>query len=91
MMNTQEICKAMFDERTKNNSSNPFFPNAARDLLAAILVSIIRIAEGDKNFINENFYNNRIKEYLDASSSDTICDLFDGFQDMQSRNELHRG
>ena len=84
MMNTQEICKAMFDERTKNNSSNPFFPNAARDLLAAILVSIIRIAEGDKNFINENFYNNRIKEYLDASSSDTICDLFDGFQDMRA-------
>ena len=24
MMNTQEICKAMFEERTKNNSSNPF-------------------------------------------------------------------
>ena len=84
IMNTQEICKALFEERTKNNSSNPFFPNAARDLLAAILVSIIRISEGDKHFIVENFYNNRIKEYLDASSGRDICDLLDGFQDMRS-------
>ena len=46
MLNTQEICKALFEDRTKNNSSNPFFPTAARDLLAAILVAIIRIGEG---------------------------------------------
>lgn len=84
MMNAQEICKALFEERTKNNSSNPFFPNAARDLLAAILVATIRIGEGEKQFISENFYNNKIKEFLDSCSSQDICDYLEGFGDMRS-------
>jgi type IV secretory pathway TraG/TraD family ATPase VirD4 len=42
VINTQEICKAFFEERTSNNSSNPFFPNAARDVLAMLIISIVR-------------------------------------------------
>lgn len=84
MMNATEICKALFEERTKNNSSNPFFPNAARDLLAAILVTTIRLGEEDKQFVVENFYNNRIKEFLDSCSGLEICDYLDGFGDMRS-------
>lgn len=84
MMNAQEICKALFEDRTKNNSSNPFFPNAARDLLAAILVATIRIGEGEKQFISENFYNNKIKEFLDSCSGQDICDYLEGFGDMRS-------
>lgn len=84
MMNATEICKALFEERTKNNSSNPFFPNAARDLLAAILVTTIRLGEEDKQFVVENFYNNRIKEFLDSCSGSDICDYLDGFGDMRS-------
>lgn len=84
MMNATEICKALFEERTKNNSSNPFFPNAARDLLAAILVTTIRLGEGEKQFVVENFYNNRIKEFLDSCSGPDICDYLDGFGDMRS-------
>ena len=83
-LNATEICKALFEERTKNNSSNPFFPNAARDLLAAILVATIRIGEEDKQFVSENFYNNRIKEFLDSCSGQDICDYLDGFTDMRS-------
>lgn len=83
MLNTQEICKALFDERTKNNN-NPFFPNAARDLLAAILATTIRIGEGEKQFIAENFYNDRIKEFLDSCSGEDICDFLDGFGDMRA-------
>ena len=41
MLNTQEICKALFSDRTKGNNNNPFFPNAARDLLAAIIIASI--------------------------------------------------
>ncbi len=50
-INTQEICKELFEERTKGNSSNPFFffPNAARDLLAALIISIIKTGENDKS------------------------------------------
>lgn len=84
MMNATEICKALFDDRTKNNTSNPFFPNAARDLLSAILVATVRIGVGEKQFINENFYNSRIKEFLDSSSGQDLCDYLDGFGDMRS-------
>lgn len=83
-MNAQEICKALFEDRTKNNSSNPFFPNAARDLLAAILVATIRIGEGEKQFIADNFYNDKIKEFLDSCSGEDICEFLDGFGDMRS-------
>ena len=84
MMNATEICKALFEERTKSNTSNPFFPNAARDLLSAIIVTTIRLGIGDKQFIKENFYNNRLKEFLDSCSAEAICNYLDGFGDMRS-------
>ena len=85
-MNTQEICKALFDERTKNNTNNPFFPNAARDLLAAVLIATIRLGEDDSQFVRKNFYNYRIKEFLDSCSGKALCDYLDGdgFEDLHS-------
>lgn len=84
MMNATEICKALFEDRTKNNTSNPFFPNAARDLLSAILVATIRLGVDEKQFVSENFYNNRIKEFLDSCSGQDLCEYLDGFGDMRS-------
>lgn len=40
--NTQEICKSLFAELIEKNSSNPFFPIAARDLLASIIIALIQ-------------------------------------------------
>ena len=40
--NTQEICKSLFADRVEKNSSNPFFPNAARDLLGSVIISLVR-------------------------------------------------
>ena len=84
MLNTQEICKALFSDRTKGNNNNPFFPNAARDLLAAIIIASIRLGVDDKTFVTETFYNNKIKEFLDSSSGQDLCDYLDGFDDMRS-------
>lgn len=84
IMNTTEICKALFEDRTKNNSSNPFFPNAARDLLAAVLAATIYLGKGEKQFVIQNFYNNRIKEFLDSCSRQDICDYLGGFENMRS-------
>ena len=74
IINTQEICKSFFEERTKN-TTNAFFPNAARDLLAAIITTFIREGKKDPNIKKEFFYNNKLKEFLDLSDSQMIVDL----------------
>jgi type IV secretory pathway TraG/TraD family ATPase VirD4 len=74
IINTQEICKSFFEERTKN-TTNAFFPNAARDMLAAIIIAFIREGIKDPNIKKEFFYNNKLKEFLDASDSQMIIDL----------------
>jgi len=76
IINTQEVCKSFFEERTKN-TTNAFFPNAARDLLAAVIISFIRRGIKDPEIKKEYFYNIKLKEFLDTSNADVIVDLFD--------------
>jgi type IV secretory pathway TraG/TraD family ATPase VirD4 len=70
VINTQEICKAFFEERTSNNNSNPFFPNAARDVLALLMISLVRSGDyansTDKNDYCSLMLNNEVlKAILD--------------------------
>ena len=74
VINTQEVCKSFFEERTKN-TTNAFFPNAARDLLAAVIVAFIREGKNDPDVRKEFFYNNKLKEFLEASDTQMILDL----------------
>jgi len=74
ILNTQEICKSFFEERTKN-TTNAFFPNAARDTLAAIIVAFIRAGIKDPEFKNAAFYNTVLKGFLDASNAQMIMNL----------------
>ena len=80
IINTQEVCKSFFEERTKN-TTNAFFPNAARDLLAAVIVAFIREGKKDPNIRKEFFYNNKLKDFLDLSDTQTIMDLLDDSPD----------
>lgn len=80
VINTQEVCKSFFEERTKN-TTNAFFPNAARDLLAAVIVAFIREGKRDPNIKKEFFYNSKLKEFLDLSDSQMIMDLLAGSPD----------
>lgn len=82
-LNAQEICKGFFDERVKK-SQNPFFPNAARDLLAAILITTVRYGISDKEFIKNYFYNKSFKGFLNACSSSDICEYLSEQSDFQS-------
>ena len=57
----------------------------------AEIVTVLLSSNGDilfidqmKEFVKENFYNNRIKEFLDSSSGADLCDLLDGIMDMRS-------
>ena len=83
ILNTQEICKAFFEERSKRNN-NPFFPNAARDLLAAILITVVRLGRDSREFVKETFYNDRIKEFLDSSTGNDLCTFLEGITDMRA-------
>jgi len=73
-INTQEICKSFFEERTKN-TTNAFFPNAARDLLAAVITTFIREGKKDDSVKREFFYNDKLKEFFDLSDTQMIMDL----------------
>ena len=73
-INTQEVCKSFFEERTKN-TTNAFFPNAARDVLAAVLIAFIREGKKDPDIKSEFFYNDKLKEFLDISDTQMIMDL----------------
>jgi len=74
IINTQEVCKSFFEERIKN-TTNAFFPNAARDMLAAVIIAFIREGKKDANIKKEFFYNNKLKDFLDLSDSKMIMDL----------------
>lgn len=74
--NTQEICKSLFAELVEKNSSNPFFPIAARDLLASIIIALI------KNGVVPN--NEDLKEFIDSSTVEKLRNLLEQHDDLAS-------
>ena len=72
--NTQEICKSLFAERVEGNNNNPFFPNAARDVLASIITALIR--DGI------NFCNKDLRDYIDSTSIDDIRSMLSRYKDL---------
>jgi len=72
--NTQEICKSLFAERVEKNSNNPFFPNAARDLLASIITVLIRDGV--------NFCNKDLKDCIDSSDIEDLRNMLNAHKDL---------
>lgn len=81
--NAQEICRNLFAEREKR-TNNPFFPNAARDLLASLLIFLIRTGENDIPFRKDNFYNDKFKNILDCSDVDQLLSFLSFDSDARS-------
>lgn len=72
LANTQELCRSLFIEREKR-TNNPFFPNAARDLLAAIIISVIRAGfQLDKAFRVQQFNNRALANLLNSRTPDEL-------------------
>ena len=90
ILNTQEVCKSFFEERTKN-TTNAFFPNAARDVLAAVIVAIIREGIKDADIKKEHFYNDKLKEFLDTSDTERILALLGESPDANAIQSYIRG
>ena len=81
--NSQEICKDLFADREKR-TNNPFFPNAARDLLASLLIFLIRTGENDITFRKDFFYNDELKRILDCSNVDQLLTYLSYDEDARS-------
>lgn len=83
--NTHEITYSLFKEAI-DKSSQPFFPNAARDLLAAIIIAHIRLGKYDLSFKQKLFNNRALKRYLDALTPQKIIKLLshEPFTDLAS-------
>lgn len=53
-------------------------------LLAALIISIIKTGENDKEYRNDNFYNDSLKSSLDSSSVDDFIAALERFDELRS-------
>ncbi|MBI3415228.1 MAG: type IV secretion system DNA-binding domain-containing protein [Verrucomicrobia bacterium] len=75
--NIVEIAKTLFHERTEK-TSQPFFPNAAKDLFCGILTHFARSGEV------ETMDNARLRSFLDQSASAELRALLQSHADMKA-------
>lgn len=83
IFNIHEICKSFFAERLKK-TSNSFFPNAASDLFASILISLIRDCKSSPDDRKTYFYNDKLREIIDTFSIEHIIKNLESHTDLQS-------
>ncbi|HZK18489.1 MAG TPA: type IV secretion system DNA-binding domain-containing protein [Clostridia bacterium] len=83
LANTHEIIGSLFRDASEK-SSQPFFPNAARDLLASLIVAHIRVGRDDLSIKRRFFNNEALKQYLDMLTPDKIRALLGCFPDLRS-------
>ena len=74
--NMQEISKSLFARLIEKNSSNPFFPMAASDLFASIVISMIRSGAKPNNY--------DIKSILESSSIEDLRKMLGSHSDLAS-------
>jgi type IV secretory pathway TraG/TraD family ATPase VirD4 len=75
--NIVEISKTLFHERTEK-TSQPFFPNAAKDLFCAILTHFARSGGG------EAMDNARLRDFLDQSTAGELRAMLQSHPDMKA-------
>lgn len=81
--NTHEITRSLFRDSI-DNSGQPFFPNAARDLLAALIIAHVRAGTDDVEFKKKYFNNRELKSYLDRATPQKIRAFLGSFPDLAS-------
>lgn len=74
--NIQEISWSIFREAI-DRSKESFFPNAARDLFAGILLCLMESGRNDTAFKKRNFYNVVLKKSLDSANVIQIKKMLD--------------
>ena len=74
--NAHEIALGMFADTIEKNSSNPFFPMAAQDVFATLLLRYIREGLNDASKRNLRWNNRSLKMILDTLTIEVLNILF---------------
>ena len=74
--NIVEISKSLFHQKLEN-TNQPFFPNAAKDLFSAILTHFTRNPESGAN-------NEMLRNFLDASTAAEIREILKQHEDLKA-------
>ena len=82
-MNTNEITYSLFKEAMEKTNQQ-FFPSAARDLFASILLAHIKAGKDDINIKRLAFNNKALKMYLDRLNPNKIIKLLSVAPDLSS-------
>lgn len=78
-----EISWSIFSDSIENNNSNPFFPNAARDAFAAILIGLCRMTNNDPEYIRK-LSNKMIRNSLDRMSASWLHSILEPYPDLKA-------
>ena len=79
--NVAEIAWGLFSDSIRKNNSNPFFPNAAKDLFAAVITCLIRKTGYKTDLINKYLNNNFLRNFFDTLTVSVLQDLVKGQSD----------
>jgi type IV secretory pathway TraG/TraD family ATPase VirD4 len=82
-VNAQEIARSLFQERLEGNAQ-PFFPNAARDVLSAVLIAFLRRARSDAGFRADHLFNEMLMRFFQELDENAIPNLLAGHADLQA-------
>ncbi len=81
--NIMEISWGIFSDSIEKNNSNPFFPNAARDLFDSILTCTLRFSEGKSERI-DSLSNAFLRRKMDTMNAQAIGELIGDYNDQKS-------
>ena len=72
--NAREICQTVFAE-TIERSQSPFFPKAARDLMADVIAAMSLVGADDRDFRHRHLHNEALATYLREADATRLTEF----------------
>lgn len=82
ILNADEIAEVVFSDSIAN-SSQPFFPTAARDVFAAILKAMTFLGISDMDYRIKHLNNSTLHQYLLTINATKLAEFLNGFSELK--------
>ncbi len=89
-LNAIEISRTLFADRMKN-TTNAFFPSAAQDVFASLMISLCRDARTDANLQTKLLNNLGFTGFLQSSKPSLLCDQLSYYPDLTAVSSYIEG